>query len=153
MANNYNGKASGGEIKPCSEVDASITSPDQSHCFYRGVGASNSAGTSHESDSYSVLASFGSKTSGKDGVSIAQYFATGLAARILASNGAALVNAAVTENAPKPGDTSSPTPSSSPKPEASSKPGGTSSPVPSPTPKPGASSKPVASPTPGGTSN
>ena len=57
--------------------------------------------SSGQHDTYSVLASFGSKlgagvdATGKDAKvngEIAQYFATGLAARILAKNGAALVS-------------------------------------------------------------
>lgn len=61
------------------------------------IGSSGGAGN-EDKDTYSVLATFGGSTGGdaKDGkanASVAQYFATGLAARLLAQNGgAAMVN-------------------------------------------------------------
>ena len=69
-------------LQPC-------TQPSMTNCFYVGKQSSN------DSDAYSVFASFGTKTSGKEGeVSIAQYFATGLAARTLAHQGSAIVSTA-----------------------------------------------------------
>jgi len=51
-----------------------------SDCLYQGRESTNDV------DAYSVFASFGNNTGSQGGVSIAQYFATGLAARHLASS-------------------------------------------------------------------
>ena len=80
------------------------TSPtDTDKLKYVGSEATTPAAT----DTYSVLASFGARgsanTSGTAEVGIAQYFATGLAARTLAYAGGALINTGdkASENAPE----------------------------------------------------
>ncbi len=82
---------------PCS----SPTSPPPSTCFIVGKN-----GASGAQDSYSVLASFGAKFGAKSSgttpeasVGIGQYFATGVAAQLLAATGGASI---VTTAAPQP---------------------------------------------------
>ncbi|OYU75986.1 MAG: hypothetical protein CFE32_12135 [Alphaproteobacteria bacterium PA3] len=84
------------EYVPCG----SPSGPPASNCFIVGKN-----GTSGAQDSYSVLASFGAKFGGKSSgttpeasVGIAQYFATGVAAQLLAATGGASI---VTTAAPE----------------------------------------------------
>lgn len=85
-----------GKLVPCGNA----TSPPASGCLIVGKN-----GTSGAQDSYSVLASFGAKFGGKSSgatpeasVGIAQYFATGVAAQLLAATGGASI---VTTAAPE----------------------------------------------------
>lgn len=84
------------EYVPCG----SPSGPPASNCFIVGKNGSTGA-----QDSYSVLASFGAKFGGKSSgatpeasVGIAQYFATGVAAQLLAATGGASI---VTTSAPE----------------------------------------------------
>ena len=84
------------EYVPCG----SPSGPPENNCFIVGKN-----GTSGAQDSYSVLASFGAKFGGKSSgttpeasVGIAQYFATGVAAQLLAATGGASI---VTTAAPE----------------------------------------------------
>ena len=90
-----NVSADGKLLSPC-DVGSTITAPSRSHnsvhpCLLVGINGS-------ASDSYSVLASFGasfdssvSQADGKAKGGLAQYFATGMAAQLLALNGGASV--------------------------------------------------------------
>ena len=78
-----------GKLVPCGNA----TSPPADGCLIVGKN-----GTSGAQDSYSVLASFGAKFGGKSSgttpeasVGIAQYFATGVAAQLLAATGGASI--------------------------------------------------------------
>jgi hypothetical protein len=78
-----------GKLVPCGNA----TSPPADSCLIVGKN-----GTSGAQDSYSVLASFGAKFGGKSSgatpeasVGIAQYFATGVAAQLLAATGGASI--------------------------------------------------------------
>jgi hypothetical protein len=85
----------GGKLSPCPNVSGSEATPATLPINCKFIGNDGSA-----LDSYSVMASFGAKfdasastTNPKAGGAIAQYFATGLAARELARHGSALVAA------------------------------------------------------------
>jgi hypothetical protein len=85
-----------GKLVPCGNA----TSPPASGCLIVGKN-----GTANAQDSYSVLASFGAKFGAKGkgaqpeaSVGIAQYFATGVAAQLLAATGGASI---VTTSAPE----------------------------------------------------
>lgn len=78
-----------GKLVPCGNA----TSPPASGCLIVGKN-----GTANAQDSYSVLASFGAKFGAKGkgaqpeaNVGIAQYFATGVAAQLLAATGGASI--------------------------------------------------------------
>lgn len=87
-----NTSGQGANLTPCPATESpAIPAPG---CKFVGE-----AGTTNK-DSYSVLASFGARgeasgstTNPKAGGAIAQYFATGLAARVLATHGSSLVAA------------------------------------------------------------
>lgn len=98
LANTYATTGTNGETKlwPCPDVKTAPTTADEqaalANCKFVGVA------NGRELDSYSVLASFGAKFDAKGAPNasasggLAQYFATGLAARILAQRaGAAAV--------------------------------------------------------------
>lgn len=88
-----------GEMIPCPSATAdtkNIKIEDLEACKFLARSQA-SKGTTPQSDAYSVLASFGGTASGKNneaGMTIAQYFATGVAAQKLAESGGANVVAA-----------------------------------------------------------
>ncbi len=71
---------------------ASCNAAASNDCKYIGEDTGHGASNATKTDSYSVFASFGASASQGGGVGIASYFATGLAARALATHGASLVN-------------------------------------------------------------
>lgn len=97
QANEKQGK--GTETLPPADCEKS-GNPKQS-CKFVGTGSNNGAAGGGAVDTYSVLATFGGSFNGNAGngaqlgaqAGLAQYFATGMAARLLAAvGGAALVN-------------------------------------------------------------
>lgn len=95
-----NSGGSGSNLQPCpAEKGTPPQTPPQLSVNCKFIGSTGSSAALQDQDSYSVLASFGTKydvstgTTTKVGGGIAQYFATGLAARELAKHGSALVAA------------------------------------------------------------